>query len=120
VNRPGYRTPAFWLGTAATLTAALLASGLVYEPGHVSGSLTLILSALSAMGYTAWRTWEKAGEPGKRPWRTTEFWLSAAATLVSGLYLSGLVSTGSIGDQALGFVAALLTAAGYGIIRKRA
>lgn len=117
---PGYRTPAFWLGTVATLLAAVLASGLVYEPGHISGSLTLILSTLGAMGYTAWRTWQKAGEPGKRPWRTTEFWLNVSATLVSVLYLSGIVSTGSVGDHVLGFVAALLTTAGYGVIRRRA
>lgn len=116
--KPGYRTPAFWLGALATALAAIVASGLVSEPGHVN-ALSLVLSTLGALGYTAWRTWQKAGEPGKQPWRTTEFWLNVAAMLVSGLYLSGLVSTGSAGDQVLGFAAMLLTMAGYGVIRKR-
>lgn len=50
------------------------------------------------------------GRPG---WKTTEFWLSALASIVGLLMASGIVGDGSIVAQALGMIATALASAGY-------
>ncbi len=58
-----------------------------------------------------------AVKPG---YKTTEFWLSLAATLVSTLYASGTIGDGSTWGKALALVATALTAAGYSVSRGKA
>ncbi len=59
-------------------------------------------------------------KPVKPGWRTTEFWLSALAT-VSGLGMaSGALAAGSTAAQTVGLIASALTAMGYSASRGRA
>jgi hypothetical protein len=60
---------------------------------------------------TAITTTPKAG------WRTSEFWLAFAATLLSTLYASGVIGDSSTFGKALALVAAALTSAGYSVSR---
>lgn len=53
----------------------------------------------------------------KAGWRTTEFWLTVAANLVSLLFASGIVSSGGTMDRVLGLVAMVLASLGYSISR---
>lgn len=53
----------------------------------------------------------------KPGFKTTEFWLSAAATLLSMLFASGLLHDGSTALKVAGLAAAALTAAGYSVAR---
>ena len=58
-----------------------------------------------------------APKPG---YRTSEFWLSAAAMIISQLYASGVVGEGSTLSKAIALVASILTALGYTIARAKA
>ena len=52
--------------------------------------------------------------PGVKPgYKTTEFWLSFLAAIVSFAYGSGIVGTGTALDKGLGLIAGCLAAAGY-------
>lgn len=53
----------------------------------------------------------------KTGWKTTEFWLTAAASLVGLLYGSGAIGNGSSLSTILGFAAAALTSLGYTVSR---
>lgn len=54
----------------------------------------------------------------KKPgYRTTEFWLSLAATMLGLLWASGLVSEGSTTDKVIGFAAMVLAQLGYTVSR---
>lgn len=55
----------------------------------------------------------------KPGWRTTEFYLSAAAALLGILYASGIVTTGGAIDKIAGLAATLLAALGYTVARGR-
>lgn len=55
-----------------------------------------------------------ATKPG---WKTTEFWLSGAATLLSMLFASGVIGTGTMADKIAGLAALALTTLGYTVSR---
>lgn len=63
--KPGYKTTEFWLTVAATLVAGLLASGAVETDSQLYQALAFAASALSALGYTACRTWAKTSSDKK-------------------------------------------------------
>jgi len=50
-------------------------------------------------------------------WKTTEFWLSAAASLVGILLASGLIIPGTVWAQIVGAAATVLAALGYSVSR---
>lgn len=109
---PGYKTKGFWFSLAATALAALTASGAVGSGGAVAQGLALGGSALLSMGYSSLRAFAK-GQDGKPAWRTTEFWLTAAAVAMGALAASGAMpATGTLA-QALGMATAALAALGY-------
>ena len=55
---------------------------------------------------------------GTKPgWKTTEFWLSAAAFVVGALLSSGSIGTGTPIETALGIAASALAALGYSVAR---
>lgn len=56
----------------------------------------------------------KEVKPG---YKSTEFYLSALASIVGLLFASGLVESGTAFDQVLGFIAMALTAMGYSVSR---
>lgn len=64
---------------------------------------------------------EKAMEattPGTKPgYKTTEFWLTCLAQVVSGLYASGAIGDGTAIARILGVIASMLVAAGYTLSR---
>jgi hypothetical protein len=53
----------------------------------------------------------------KPGWRTTEFWLTLAATTVGLLYASGLIAPESGADRWLGLMTSALTSMGYAVSR---
>jgi len=53
----------------------------------------------------------------KPGYKTTEFWLSLAAILISAILSSGIVAGGSAIAQALGLALGALSAAGYSVSR---
>ena len=55
-----------------------------------------------------------ATKPG---YKTTEFYLSLLATLLSALFASGVLTDGSTATKIAGLAAAALTAAGYSVAR---
>jgi len=62
-------------------------------------------------------TTEVATKPG---YKTTEFWLSAAAMIISQLYASGVIGEGGTASKIVALVASLLTALGYTAARAKA
>jgi hypothetical protein len=58
--------------------------------------------------------------PVKPGWKTTEFWLSAAATITGLLLASGAINSGSGFDKVIGVVASALAAMGYAVSRGNA
>ena len=58
-----------------------------------------------------------AVKPG---YKTSEFWLSTAATLLGALFASGVVSDGGQLAKVLGLVTSLLAALGYTVARTKA
>lgn len=111
-TKPGWKTSGFWLGLAATVAAALAGSGAV-DTGTPASGVALVISALGAAGFTAWRLFKKSEDPKKPAWKTSEFWLSCAAVAVSALFAAGVFADGSTGAQIVGFVAMALSALGY-------
>lgn len=108
--KPGYKTGAFWAVVAATVATALGAAGVL--PMVLDQPVQLVVLALASAGYTSLRTWAK-GTPAKPAWRTTEFWLSAAAAVVAAVTAAGVFRDGSVSAQILGWAAAALAALGY-------
>ena len=53
----------------------------------------------------------------KPGWKTTEFWLSAAATVIGLLFASGAIAEGGQADRWLGLVASALASLGYSVSR---
>ncbi len=60
---------------------------------------------------------EKKVKPG---YKTTEFWLSAAAAITGLLLASGVVPVDGSSAQIVGLIATALTAMGYSVSRGRA
>ena len=60
-----------------------------------------------------------AGEliPVKPGWKTTEFWGTAAVTLIGLLMASGAITAGTGWDRAIGLAAAALASMGYSASR---
>lgn len=56
----------------------------------------------------------KETKPG---YKTTEFWLSAVATIISLAFASGVISEGSQIEKVVGFIAAALASLGYSVSR---
>lgn len=56
----------------------------------------------------------------KPGYKTSEFWLSLAATILGVLMTSGVIATGSIYDHAVGAAVTLLAALGYTYNRTQA
>ena len=59
-------------------------------------------------------------KPVKAGWRTSEFWLSAAAIAVSQLYASGVIGDAGTVGKVVALVASLLGALGYTVARTKA
>lgn len=113
--KPGYQTSEFYLALAAVLVGGVVASGAVPSAGPIGQGAGALVSVLAALGYTASRTWAKV-TPGKG-WRSTEYWLSAAAAVVGILLTSdAFPSTGTVG-KVLGLVSTVLAAMGYSAAR---
>lgn len=53
----------------------------------------------------------------KPGWKTTEFWLASAATIIGLVVASGVVESGGTWDKVVGLVAAALTSMGYSASR---
>jgi hypothetical protein len=53
-------------------------------------------------------------------YKTTEFWLSFAASVVGALIASGIVPAGGAWDKAVGLVAMVLSSLGYAVTRATA
>jgi len=53
-------------------------------------------------------------------YKTTEFWLSCAAMIMSQLYASGVIGDGGTASKIAALVASVLTALGYTIARGKA
>ena len=53
----------------------------------------------------------------KPGYKTTEFWLSVAATIVGAAFASGFFPTESSGDKILGLAALVLSSMGYTVSR---
>jgi hypothetical protein len=56
----------------------------------------------------------------KAGYKTTEFWMSAAAAVAGLLIASGIVAEGSTTMQVIGLIASMLTAMGYTVVRGKA
>ena len=56
----------------------------------------------------------------KPGYKTTEFWLSAAAMIMSQLYASGVIGEGGTAAKIAALVGSLLTALGYTVARTKA
>lgn len=60
-KKPGWKTTEFWIaGVVVPLLGALFASGLISEGSTFDKALGLVVSLLSALGYTVARTKAKA------------------------------------------------------------
>lgn len=59
---PGYKTTEFWLSLAAVALSATLASGLLQESDTKYKVLYAIVTALTALGYTAGRAIVKSNQ----------------------------------------------------------
>lgn len=116
-NKPGIKTAGFWLAAIATVGAALTASGAGL--GSLESGIAMVFSGLTAAGYAAFRAFKKSEDPTKPAWKTTEFWLSIAAAVVSIAYASGLVSDGGTAEKIVGGIAALLAMAGYQVTKPK-
>lgn len=116
-TKPGYKTAGFWLALVATVAAAFGASG--GDLGQTGGAVALIGTSLVAAGYAAFRAFKKAEDGAKPAWKTTEFWMSVAAAVVSALYASGVVSEGGTVEKIVGVAAMVLAALGYQVARKK-
>jgi hypothetical protein len=53
----------------------------------------------------------------KPGWKTSEFWLASAATLVGLVMASGLIEAGGTWDRIVGLIAAALASMGYSASR---
>jgi hypothetical protein len=58
-----------------------------------------------------------AAKPG---WRTSEFWLSTAAVIMSQLYASGVIGDSSAVGKVAALVVSILAALGYTVARTKA
>ena len=58
--RPGYKTTEFWLSATAAVVGLLLASGVVPSQGVWTQIIGLLVSALTAMGYSVSRAKTKS------------------------------------------------------------
>lgn len=56
-------------------------------------------------------------EVRKPGFKTTEFWLSLAAMILTALYASGLIGDGGTAAKIAAFAAMVLTSAGYTVSR---
>lgn len=56
-------------------------------------------------------------EPVKPGYKSSEFYLSALAMIVSMLYASGLISDGSTIEKIMSFISMALVAMGYSVSR---
>lgn len=53
----------------------------------------------------------------KPGWKTSEFWLSLGAQILTVLFASGIVADGTTFEKALVLVAGILGALGYAVVR---
>jgi hypothetical protein len=113
---PGYKTLSFYATLVLTVCGALAASG--SDIGGL-GAVGFLITSLSAAGYTAFRAFKKSETPSKPAWKTTEFYLSIAAGLVSAVYASGVFAETSRAGQVVALVATLLAALGYTVKPKK-
>lgn len=109
----GYKTKSFWFALAATVAAALTASGAIGDGGIAGQAIAAGGSALAAAGYASMRAFAK-GANGKPAWKTTEFWMTCAAVAVGALLASGVFPADGTAAKLVGGAAALLAALGYG------
>lgn len=117
-TKPGFKTLGFYLAMLATLGSALIASGA--DVGAVGSAVAAGVTGLTAAGYAAFRAFKKSADPTKPAWKTTEFWLSIAAALLSVAYASGLVSDGGTVEKIVGIGASLLAMLGYQVTKPKA
>lgn len=112
---PGWKTKAF----AGTAAAAIL--GLVFATGHLDlgtgGQIgSLLLALMASLGYSVHRGIVKAdGSVSRAHLKSSEFWLAAAAVVVSLMYASGAFAGNDVVMQVLGVVGGILAALGYGV-----
>lgn len=112
--KPGWKTSEFWLSLLVVVLGAGVASGKVGDTGTIAKVVALGVSVLGALNYTFVRSSIKRREGSDKPgWRTTEFWLSLAAIVVSMVTASGLAVDGSTLATIVGLAASVLGAMGY-------
>lgn len=56
-------------------------------------------------------------QPTKPGWKTTEFWLTLATSLIGAFMASGLIQPGTKFDKAIGFAVLVLSKLGYDVSR---
>lgn len=120
-QKPGYKTTEFWLITLMVALGAGTASGAVGENGLVAQIVGLAVATFGAAGYSLARGLIKKREGSdKAGWKTSEFWLSFAALVVSLLIMSGAVGETGALAKTVALVAAALKALGYAVGRVQA
>jgi len=63
----------------------------------------------------------EAIEPAKKPgYKTTEFWLTLAASVLGALFASGAIGEGGTVAKILGMAATILSTLGYTVARTKA
>ena len=58
-DRRSYQTLEFWLNVVSTILVILMASGVIPTDSSVNKIIPMILTTLTAMGYTGFRTFQK-------------------------------------------------------------
>lgn len=112
--KPGYKTTEFWLTVLAQLISFAYMSGAIGAGTAIDQILGLIVSMLSAAGYTVARGQAKAGAPTDKPgYKTTEFWLTALATVVTVVTSSGILVAGTVAQKVISVAVTLLGLLGY-------
>ncbi len=111
--QPGYKTVGFWASAAATVLAAFTASGAVGDGSLAAQAAATVGAALVAAGYSSLRAFAK-GADGKPAWKSTEFWMTAAAAIVAVMGASGAMASDTMLARVVSGAAGILAALGYG------
>ena len=117
-TKPGYQTTEFWLTLLAQLVGFAYMSGAIGAGTPVDKILGLVVTMLTAAGYTVSRGMAKVGAPNSKPgWKTTEFWMTLLSTAITVASSSGVLVAGTVAQKAVGMITTLLGLLGYGVSR---
>lgn len=117
VTKPGYKTFGFYVALALTAVSGLMGSGV--DLGAAGSVMATAVTGLTAVGYAAFRAFKKSDDPSKPSWKTTEFWLTVLAALLSALNFSGLISDHGTAAQVVAAVSGFLAMLGYQVTKPK-